>query len=116
MIELIHRVVFILLILKLFLTLYQRRFIEVGVKKRLLSLYQSLFLGVVYGLISGIITLNHPDYLIYIVLVVTIIFGYLLRKKLFSYRRKCERCGENLSISQILFIDNQKCEKCENLD
>lgn len=116
MTELIHRAVFVLLLFKLFMTLYQRRFMETGVKKRLLSLYQSLYLGVIYGSISGIISMNKSEYLIYIILLLAIIVAYLLRKRLFLYTKKCEMCGKNLSISQILFIDDLKCEKCKKLD
>lgn len=116
MIELLHRTVFILLLFKLFMTLYQRRFMDTGVKKRLLSLYQSLYLGVIYGAISGLISMNKPDSLTYLILVLATVVGFLLRKRLFAYTKKCERCGKTLAISQILFIDDQKCEKCKNLD
>lgn len=116
MIEIIHRVLFIFLIAKLLMTMYQRRFTESGGRKRLLSLYQSLFLGVVYGAVSAIITLNKPESFIYSTLIISIVTGFLLKKVLFPYVTKCESCGKKLSISQILFIDDLKCEKCRNLD
>lgn len=113
MIELIHRVVFILLILKLLMTMYQRKFNDTGGKKRILSLYQSLYIGVLYIALSGIIANGYSLNFVYIALFVTIIVGILLRKVLFPYKLKCEICQKKLNITQILFIDSKKCLNCQ---
>ncbi len=113
MIDLIHRAVFILLIFKLLMTMYQRKFNETGGKKRIVSLYQSLYLGVLYIAISGIMARGLSLNLVYIAVIITIIGGILLRKKLFPYSSKCEICQKKLNITQILFIDSKKCPNCK---
>lgn len=112
MIEIIHRVLFVLLIAKLLMTMYQRRFMDVGAGKRLVSLYQSLLLGVVYIAVSVIISQVKPDYLVYLVLLLGVITGVLLRAKLFPYQIVCNRCQSRYKLDQILFVDHPKCRNC----
>ncbi len=113
MIELIHRAVFLLLIFKLLMTMYQKRFSETGGNKRVVSLYQSLYLGILYISISGIMAKSLNLSLVYVAVGITIITGILLRKILFPYSSKCEICQKNLKITQILFIDSKKCPNCQ---
>lgn len=115
MTDFIYRGVFILLILKLFMTMYQRKFNETGTIKRLVSLYQSMIIGVLYLSISIIKARVLSENFIYVSLLLFIVILVLFRKILFPYHSICEKCHKKLKISQILFIDSQKCSICENI-
>ena len=114
MIDIIYRVVFALLLFKLTMTLYQRKYNDVGSRKRFVSLLQSLLLGCLYSIIAIIRVKAFNNYLVYVAVVVAIGIGIILRKKLFPYRSKCTNCNGKLKIEQILFIDSQKCLNCSN--
>ncbi|MGL1892365.1 MAG: hypothetical protein OCD02_12120 [Spirochaetaceae bacterium] len=116
MINLIYRVVFYILLLKLTMTLYQRRYNSEGGKKRIASLYQSVVIGALYCFISIVMAKSFNYYLVYIAVFVTISSCIYYRKKLFPYKSKCQNCGDKLKIRQILFIDSQICPNCEIKD
>lgn len=113
MINIIYRVVFYILLLKLTMTLYQRRFNNVGGNKRLASLYQSVVIGALYCGLSVIIAKALSDYLVYLALIVAIVVTILFRKKLFPYKNRCQKCRNRLKIKQILFLDSEICQKCK---
>lgn len=116
MTDIVYRVVFYTLILKLLMTLYQRKFNETGGLKRMVSLYHCLIIGALYGILSGIRVKSLPDFYIYIAIVVCLVVFGLFRKKLFPYMLNCSECGKRLKISQILFIDSQLCNQCNLKD
>jgi len=95
------------------MTMYQRKFNENGGYKRLVSLYQSLYLGVIYIGMSSVIARGYNLNLVYLVLIVGVLVGILLRGKLFPYTTKCETCHGRLKLSQILFLDDKNCQKCK---
>lgn len=112
MINILYRGLFILLILKLTMTLYQRRFNEVGGQKRMVSLYQSLILGVLYIVFSIVISKSLSPIIVYLSLLGTVFLCIVVRRTLFPYVTKCEKCQKHLGIQQILFIDSEICPVC----
>lgn len=46
------------------------------------------------------------------VLGVEILAGFLLRKWVWPFKRRCVKCGKDLTITQILSIDENKCDDC----
>lgn len=114
MINIIYRVVFYLLLFKLTMTLYQRRYNVEGGRKRLASLYQSVLIGLLYCILSIVIAKAYNDKLVYAAVFSVIIISFLFRQKLFPYISVCQKCGKKLKIQQILFIDSQNCPECEN--
>ncbi len=113
MIDIIYRVVFFILLFKLTMTLYQRRFNDTGGNKRVASLWQCVLLGALYCSIAIIRVKYYNELFIFIAIIITLVVGIIFRKKLFPYERKCEKCGKNLKTVQILFIDSKKCPICE---
>lgn len=114
MVDLLYRFVFTLLIVRLAVTLYQRRYNLNGGIKRMAGLYQSLVLGALYGVVSAIRVKGLGDQYIYGAILFVVVLFILLRKRFFPYKSKCNRCGKSLKISKILFIDSQLCSQCEN--
>lgn len=113
MINLIQNIVFYLLIAKLGMTLYQRKYNETGEKKRIVSFYQSVLIGGLYAAVSAIKVKELNEGLVYVVILIAIALGFILRKILFPYTTKCETCKKRLKLSKILFEDSQKCSQCE---
>ncbi len=109
--EIINYIVFILLILLLFLSLAHKRFKINGVK-RYATLLQSAFMGIIY--IVTILFKNNKIsvYLALLLTVLVIAVTIKLRKKVFPYIFKCEKCGNRLNFKHILFYDDLFCEKC----
>lgn len=113
--DLIYKTIFVLLLLKLLMTMYQRKYNEEGTFKRVVSLYQSMGLGLIYILMSIIKAKGFNENLIVLVLVGGIIMFFLLRKTIFPYSSKCVNCNKRLKLSQILFIDSLNCTECEEI-
>lgn len=114
MVNIIQNIVFYILIAKLLMTLYQRKYNETGAVKRFASFYQSALVGGLYASITAIKVKELPVLLVYVAILIAVVIGVVLRKKLFPYGRKCESCGKQLKIRKILFEDSQKCSQCEN--
>lgn len=114
MIEVLHKIIFYILMAKLIMTLYQRRYNDTGEKKRFASLYQSFLIAGLYAAVSGIKMKNLSDIFVYTALFISVAAAVLFRRKLFPYHLKCESCGKSLKLSKILFVDSQKCSLCEN--
>lgn len=110
--DLIYKTIFVLLIFKLIMTMYQRKFGQEGSYKRVVSLYQSMGLGFIYVLMSIIKAKGYNENLIIIALLVGILMFFLLRKTFFPYTSKCIVCNKKLKIRQILFMDSLKCPEC----
>lgn len=114
MINTIQITLFYILIAKLGMTLYQRRYNETGGNKRLASLYQSLLIGALYGGVSIVKTKDLPIILFYVLVGIVVFISIRSRKSIFPYNSQCSSCGKKLKLTQILFLDNQKCNQCEN--
>lgn len=114
MIHYLYRAVFVLLIFKLLMTLYQRRFNQNGGMKRMASLQQSVLIGFLYAVITVVRSKGVSEVVIYAATIAVVIVGFLRREKLFPYKTRCISCNKRLKITQILFIDSQLCQQCEN--
>lgn len=114
--DLIYNTMFFLLIIKLLMTMYQRRFADDGTYKRLISLYQSVGLGIIYTFMSIIKAKGFNENYIVLVFILGIAAFVLLRKFLFPYSFKCKNCNKKLKISQVLYVDSPKCSKCDIID
>ena len=111
--DIIYKTIFVLLTLKLIMTMYHKRYGELGTYKRVVSLYQSIWLGVIYIVMSIIKAKGLNEKLIIVALALGVVSFYLLRSRLFPYKFKCENCNKKLKISQVLYIDSTKCSECE---
>lgn len=107
----LQNIFFILLVLRLGLFLYQRRYNKVGLKKRVAGLYQSLILGGFYLLFTAIVLNKAPVSVIPLFLCVCGVVIVLAGKHIFPYSLTCS-CGKKLSLTEILFIDSNNCSEC----
>ncbi len=98
---------------KLLMTLYQRRYNNTGGSKRIASLLQSLLIGALYVAISVVRLKGLPSPIIYISIILVPIVGVIFRKQLFPYKTECSECGSKLKIDQILFKDSEICSQCK---
>lgn len=96
------------------MTLYQRRYNLNGGKKRMASLMQSVLIGFLYVIITVVRVKNISETVVYVTIIAVLVAGFIGRKRLFPYSGKCRSCGKKLKIDQILFIDSQLCDQCEN--
>ncbi len=103
-----------MLILKLSMTLYQRKYNDTGSKMRVVSLLQSIYIGSLYVVIIIVKEKELPEFIVYCYLFLIPGIGYIFRKSLFPYKRRCLKCKEGLKISQILFEDSHLCKQCDN--
>ncbi len=93
--------------------LYQRRFKNAGVRKRIATLSLTVvFIGAWvaawffdrYGV---------PDVYLIAVAAAAVIVVIWQRRRLLPYTRHCVQCGKPLSLTRMFSWDSNKCEVCE---
>jgi hypothetical protein len=93
--------------------LYQRRFKNAGVRKRIATLSLTvIFIGAWvaawffdrYGV---------PDVYLLAVAALALVIVIWKHQRLLPYRRRCVQCGKPLSLSRMFSWDSNKCEACE---
>jgi hypothetical protein len=93
--------------------LYQRRFKNAGVRKRIATLSLTvIFIGAWvaawffdrYGV---------PDIYLVAVAALAVIVVVWQRRRLLPYKRRCVQCGKPLSLTRMFSWDSNKCEACE---
>jgi 8-oxo-dGTP diphosphatase len=92
--------------------LAQRRFAEVGEKKRFATL---IITGVLVGVWAGcyvIQQLSISDAMLLPIVSVAAAIVLWKRESFFPYRRTCAQCGKPLSLKRFLFHDSNTCETC----
>ena len=94
--------------------LYQRRFKEAAVHKRIATL--SLTVIVIGGWLASYLFSQEKIDDVYLIgvaaLAAAIVIG--LRKIILPYRLRCVRCRKPLALGRVLSIDSNTCEACES--
>jgi Na+/proline symporter len=93
--------------------LYQRRYKEKAVRKRIATL--SLTSVIIVGWVAAWIFSRYGVGDVYLVLVALLAIGVILwqRRLMLPYRLRCVRCGTPLSVTRIFSHDSNACGVCE---
>ena len=93
--------------------LYQRRFKEAGVRKRIATL--SLTVVIIAAWVAAWFFTRYGIGDSYLVLVAACAVGVVIwqRKRMLPYRARCARCGTPLSVQRILSYDSNLCDACQ---
>jgi len=93
--------------------LYQRRFKEAAVHKRIATLSQT---AIIIGawVAAWVFSRNNIDdiYLVAVAAVAAVIVVWQ-RKLILPYKTHCVRCGKPLSLPRVLSYDSNICEACQ---
>ncbi len=104
--------VYYLMISVMLLNLFQRKQIKNGEKKRFATLWLAAALLLLQIELGLLISQNQPDWML---LPAFALFGgmlYLVRNRIFIFRRKCVNCGENLGTKEFIGRDDNLCAAC----
>jgi len=93
--------------------LLQRRWREMGSRKRAASLYLTLVLLGVWMLTYAIARFRLEDLYLVPLCFAAIVILVWQKKAIFPFRLRCARCGQPLSVTRILFLDSNACDTCE---
>lgn len=93
--------------------LFQRRWQDRGSRKRAGTLYLTLVLVGVWALAYALTRFRLDE--LYLVPIGFAALAVLVWQKnaVFPYRLHCASCGRPLSVTRILFLDSNACERCE---
>ena len=97
--------------------LTQRSHVEHGEGKRFASLYTAAVLLLLYVqlvLIQRYYSAPLANWLILPAVVLTGVAGYLLRKKIFVFKRYCAKCNAALPLKTTLYHDDNLCDQCRS--
>src|SRR6056297_957593 len=97
--------------------LTQRSHVEHGEGKRFASLYTAAVLLLLYVqlvLIQRYYSAPLANWLILPAVVLTGVAGYLLRKKIFVFKRYCAKCNTALPLKTTLYHDDNLCDQCRS--
>ncbi len=98
------------------LTVIQRKQGQAGAGKRLAVLITAILFFIMYIGALGIKMKNFNPVWLLLPLFVDISLIYVLRDKLLIFKSKCRKCGKKLEISDILYIDSNKCSTCRKVE
>jgi hypothetical protein len=93
--------------------LYQRRFKEAAVRKRIATL--SLTALVIFGWIAAKLFDRYGVDDVYLALVAAAAVAVAIwqRKLILPYKLHCAQCGKTLPVTRMLTFDSNKCETCD---
>ncbi len=108
------------LIVVLVLNLLFRRYGGAGGYKRMASLYQAIMIFLITTAaavsISLSFTKDQGDLYFFLAVVIIVVAGVMLRKRVFPYRRTCVECDAKLDIETIYFRDANLCNSCREAE
>ena len=90
----------------------QRRFMAVGVAKRIATFQIG---GLVAALWAATLVLEHfrlPDLLLVPVIVLLAVIAVARRRSIVPHRFRCAACGAPLPLARILYHDERRCASC----
>ena len=93
--------------------LYQRRFKEAGVRKRIATLSLTLVIIVAWGAAWIFQRYGVADVYLLVVAVCAVAVVIWQRKLVLPYRLHCVQCGKTLKLTRVLSHDSNKCETCD---
>jgi hypothetical protein len=93
--------------------LYQRRFKEAAVRKRIATL--SLTVVIIAAWVAAWLFTRYGVGDTYLVLVAAGAVGVVIwqRKRMLPYRVRCARCGKSLALERMLSYDSNLCDACQ---
>ena len=93
--------------------LYQRRFKDAAVRKRIATL--SLTAVIIAAWVAAWFFSRYGVGDTYLVLVAACAVGVVIwqRKRILPYRVRCARCGKPLSLQRMLSYDSNLCDACQ---
>lgn len=93
--------------------LYQRRFRDAAIRKRLATLLLTVVIIALWGASWFFWRLGINDVYLVPVAVLAIAVVIWQRKLMLPYRRRCAQCGTRLSVARMLSFDSNRCEACD---
>jgi len=103
----------ILVVAVLIFNIYQRRYGDRGIKKRMSTFFMAAALVGLFAVIVFLKDKGMPSYYALAYLGVVILSFVLNHKRAFPFQTKCAICGENLGWEEVLFLDSNTHKKCE---
>ena len=100
-----------LMLLVILVNIQQRRYTHAP-RKRVATLLFAAWYLVVFTLMIVRDSLNGPEWIDWITLVVGILALYALRRRIFPFRRHCEKCGAKLNFDEWIGNDDNLCTEC----
>jgi hypothetical protein len=93
--------------------LYQRRFKEAAVRKRIATL--SLTAIIIFGWIAAKLFDRYGVDDVYLVLVAAAAAAVVIwqRRLILPYKLHCAQCGKPLGITRVLLLDSNRCVACD---
>lgn len=108
--------VYYLMISVMVLNLFQRKQMKHGEKKRFATLWLAAALLLLQVELGLLIAREQPDWMLIPAFALFAGMLYVVRKKIFIFRRRCVSCGENLGTKEFMGRDDNRCAKCVALD
>ena len=96
----------------LLVNIFQRKYAPLSNRKRKATLIIAILALLWQILIVIILQQKLPHFLAIIALLVPIGVAFLLKKHLFIFKLKCPSCGTKLNYKEILYYDDNICQKC----
>jgi len=95
------------------LHLYQRKFRDAGVRKRVATLALTLVIIGAWALAWLFHQFSVPDvWLIAVAGAAAAVIAWQ-RRFMLPFRRRCAQCGKAVSVERMLCLDSNRCEICE---
>jgi hypothetical protein len=93
--------------------LYQRRYRDAGVRKRIATLSLTVLFIALWGAAWLFSTYGIGD--VYLIPVAALLVGIAIwqRPIVLPYRLRCAKCGKPLAIQRMLSCDSNACESCD---
>ena len=92
----------------------QRRHLHHGEGKRMASLYTALLLLVLYAASIAIERWRLSPWTMLAGIAAAAALGYILRSRIFVFRRTCAECGAGLPLKTTLYVDDNLCDRCRS--
>ncbi len=96
------------------LNLTFRRYGKKAFKKRMASLYHAIAVFLLTSMAALTAERKWPDIYLVIFILAEIAVLWILRSRVFPYRRNCsgDGCGEKLDLRTIYYMDDNLCPQC----
>jgi hypothetical protein len=93
--------------------LVQRRYAEVGERKRLASMLVAVLIIGLWAVSYFFLRFNVDDLYLIPVFLLAVALAVWQRKLFFPYRLSCATCRAPLPLKKILFFDSNACDACD---
>jgi 8-oxo-dGTP diphosphatase len=104
----------VVLIAVLLFNLSQRSHLQHGEAKRFASLHLALIILFLYGADIAIRRWALPAWSMIAALLIAAAAAYLMRRRIFIFRRRCLECGTSIPLRTTLYEDDNLCGECRS--